>query len=191
MKNPQSPQVRHSAARSVQQGRRIPRSTRRSRVRERAARASPRARVKPLLRVTPQFRANSMRSKHAVLLFDAFEVDARKLPQPEEHLFLERLGSSSPRRSCRQAGAPPRWPPHRRPHRARLPSAYWPSNECAPGAEAQIRLPPPIFQIVPRGHTRQSPIRDFVVLVAGCGKLRARPARSRPPCVIVGMAAAP
>jgi len=35
------------------------------------------------------------------------------------------------------------------------------------GAETEVRLAPPIFQIVARTEARQAPVGDFVVLVSG------------------------
>ena len=41
-------------------------------------------------------------------------------------------------------------------------------------AEADVRLASPVFQIVARTEARQTPVRDFVVLVAGVREPRAR-----------------
>ena len=127
-----------------------------------AARAFRRARSNPAPAVP---RCAARRLPVSYSRFDAREIDALELPQAQEHLLFERLRA---RDFLALLGRQPpcRWRDVCR-RIVRVRPAPSPVEGMRPCAKTKIGLAPPIFQIVPRAKTRQRPVRNLVVLVAG------------------------
>src|SRR6266436_2373420 len=103
--------------------------------------------------------------RNAIFPFDPSNVDPRQLPQSQKQLLLERtLRAHFLKLFHRQ--------PSRRnriniPRRImRISPSLRPGKRMRPSPKSQIRLTPPILQIVPRSKSRPSPIRNLIMLIA-------------------------
>src|ERR1700722_2832631 len=110
--------------------------------------------------------ANSFPQADSILPLNASKIDPRKLPQSQKELFIE-----SERRSEGINGFDRAFSFCYRSHVRSCVVAVGPALRTGkgmrPSAEPEVRLPPPILEIVPRRKSRLGPIGDFVLEITG------------------------
>src|ERR1700674_64944 len=123
----------------------------------------------PLYQSRRRQRRKPPRQIHLILPLDPRNVDPVQLPQPEKQLFLQRLL----RRHLLQLldqHSPTLQRAHISRRIVRVRPSLRPRKRMRSRAKSQVRLPPPVFQIVPRFEPRLSPIRNFVVVISHPGQ---------------------
>src|SRR5882762_2547411 len=111
--------------------------------------------------------------RNSILSFNTRNINPAQLSQPQKQLLLQStlrgqffnlLDRQSSRRKCRDIirGIMRISPPLR------------PRKRMRPSPKSQIRLAPPIFQIMPRSKSRPPPIRNLIMLITRRAQNRAR-----------------
>src|SRR5208282_3045298 len=99
-----------------------------------------------------------------VVALDAPKIDALKLAQAEEKLFVQRVPGSDGL-DLLARGKPALDARHVTPGIVDVGPARGAVERMRPGAKSEIRLAPPVFQVVERAAAGQRQVRDLVMLV--------------------------